>query len=197
MDNFKDWYSNRKGKYILFFGFYIIFFIVLAIILRNANYSPTEEPKKEENIETEIETNENNSVANYDITNLVNKDFKYKIVIDDNSEIINFEGSKNKIDYANFTNKYFLDIYNINQLLKKSKYIGRKDNVLSFELTNSSINEILLSEKKDGINPIMVHVNNNNEVNKIVLDLANYFDKVTYEIDISYIVGDSNENSSS
>ena len=35
MDGFKTFYNDKKGKYILFFGFYLIFFIFLAIYMRS------------------------------------------------------------------------------------------------------------------------------------------------------------------
>ena len=189
MDNLKDWYVNRKGKYILFFGFYIVFFIFLGIYLRTDDNNKNNQIKDNEIVEEEIKT--------YNITNLINNDYEYNIVINDNEEIITFNGTKSNIDYANYYNKYFLDIYNINQLIKKSKFIESKNYVLTYELSNSEINDILLTEKKDGINKIDVYVNKKTEVEKIVLDLTNYFEKDNYQINISYTVGDNNENSSS
>ena len=190
MDKYKDWYSNRKGKYILFFGFYLIFFIFLAIYIRSLNKNNQEKPKKEENTEVE-------KITTYNITNLINNDYKYEIVIYDNEEIIKYNGSKNNIDYANYVNKYFLDIYNINQLLKRSKFISSNNNVLTYELASKEINDILLTENKDGINKIDVYVNTHSNKEKIVLDLTNYFEKKLYQINIKYIVGDANENSPS
>ena len=95
------------------------------------------------------------------------------------------------------SNKYFLDIYNINQLLKKSKYIDSKDKVLSFELTNAEINDILLTNKPDGLNKIDVMVNDKKEVVKVNFDLTNYMEKNIYQINISYTLGEENENSAS
>lgn len=189
MDDFKDWYGNRKGKYILFFGFYLIFFVFLAIYLRNSNTEKVE-PKKEE-------TKQEQKIATYDITNLIENDFKYEIVINDNEELITFNGSKKKTDYGEYANKYFLDIYNINQLLKRSKYISSKENILTYELTNSTLNELLSKEKPDGKNRIDVYVTKDNKVERIVLDLSSFLDKEIYQINIKYIVGDANENSSS
>ena len=189
MDGFKEWYSKRKGKYILFFGFYVIFFIFFGIYMRSLN-SNTEEPKKEASAE-EVK------ITTYSISNLINEDFQYTIEIIDNEETINFNGTKSNIDYANYENKYFLDIYNLNQLLKKSKLVSSEGNILSYELANSEINELLLTEKSDGINKIMVYVNDKTEVNKIVLDLSNYLEKEKYTITINYIVGEKDENSSS
>lgn len=190
MDNFKTFYYDKKGKYILFFGFYLIFFIILGFYIKSFNNSKGDEPKKEE---TTVEE----KITTYDISKLVNNDYSYNIDIIDNDELISFSGTKNNIDYANYPNKYFLDIYNINQLLKRSKLISSENNILTYELLNSDINDILLTEVLDGINKIEVYVNDNTELNKVILDLTNYLVKEKYQITINYIVGDNNENSPS
>ena len=189
MDGFKDFYNNRHGKAILFFGFYLIFFIFLAIYIRGLNTNNKNTPKEETKVEEKI--------TSYNLSNLINNDYKYNISIIDNEETITFSGTKSNIDYANYPNKYFLDIYNINQLLKKSKFIDSEDFVLSYELNNSEINDILLTNKKEGINKIYVNVNGKGEVNKILMDLTNYLEKDKYEIIINYLVGEENENSPS
>ena len=190
MDNFKTFYNEKKGKYILFFGFYLIFFIFFGIYIRSLRNQRQDEPKKEEEkIEEKITT--------YNINNLINNDYSYIIDIIDNDEIINFTGTKNNVDYANYANKYFLDIYNINQLIKRSKLINSENYVLTYELENSEINEILLTDIKDGVNKIEVFVNKSEEINKINLYLSNYLEKDKYQITINYTVGDNNEASSS
>lgn len=187
MDNFKDWYGNKKGKYILFFGFYIVFFIFLGFYIKNSKIDQKEENKEEVKQEEKLTT--------YNITNLINNNYKYEIEVNDNNIVTNFKGSKNNVDYANYSNKYFLDIYNINQLLKKSKFIGNYNNILKYELSNSELNEILITEKKDGINKIDVSIDKTGNINKIIMDLSNYLEKDIYEISITYIIGDNNENS--
>lgn len=193
MDGFKTFYNDKKGKYILFFGFYLIFFIFLAIYIRTVRENkPVEKPKEE--VASKITT--------YDISNLINNDYKYMIKIidyDENSdESITFEGTKNNIDYANYENKYFLDIYNVNQLLKRSKYIDTIDGtVLKYELNNSEINDILLTQKPEGINKIEVYVNEETKVQEIILDLSNYFEKEFFHIEMFYTEVDNNENSPS
>ena len=186
MDGFKTWYSEQKGKYILFFGFYLIFFIFLGIYMRSIRNNV---PINEIDVDTEITT--------YDISDLINNDYKYEIVVDDNGEITNFIGTKSNIDYANFPNKYFLDIYNINQLLKRSKLITSENYILTYELKNSEIDDILLTNSSLASNEIMVYVDKDTKVNKIVFDLANYLNKDNYVITINYNIGESNENSSS
>lgn len=193
MDGFKEFYNDRKGKYILFFGFYLIFFIFLAIYIRTARINkPVEEPKEE--VASKITT--------YDLSNLINNDYKYMIKITDydetGDESVTFEGTKNNVDYANYKNKYFLDIYNVNQLLKRSRYIDTIDGlVLKYELKNSEINDILLTQKEEGINKIEVYVNEEAKVQEIILNLSNYFEKEKYVIEIFYTEVDNNENSPS
>ncbi len=190
MDGFKTFYNEKNGKYILFFGFYFIFFIFLSFYLRSLNANkPQEEEKPQEEVVEKITT--------YDISNLINNDYSYIISITDNEEIVNFEGRKSNVDYANYEYKYFLDIYNINQLLKRSKLISSENYVLTYELENKEINDILLTNKKSGVNIINVLVNKKGEINKIEFDLSNYLDKDIYQININYVVGENNENSSS
>lgn len=193
MENFKNWYGEKKGKYILFFGFYLVFFIFLAIYLRTIRNDKPVEKTKEEVVE---------KITTYDISDLINNDYKYMIKIidyDENSdESITFEGTKDNIDYANYKNKYFLDIYNVNQLLKRSKYIDTIDGtVLKYELNNSEINDVLLTQKPEGINKIEVYINEETKVQEIVLDLSNYFEKEFFHIEMFYTEVDNNENSPS
>ena len=187
MDGFKTFYNEKKGKYILFFGFYLIFFIFLAIYMRSINANkPKEEPKEESKV-----------ITTYDISNLINNDYQYNISIQDNGQKIEFNGTKNNIDYANYANKYFLDIYNINQLLKRSKLKSSENNILTYDLLNSEINDILLTDKEEGINEIQVYVNEQSNVTKIAFDLSSYLNKEEYEIIINYTIGEKDENSSS
>ena len=188
MNKFKEFYTEKNGKMILFFGFYLIFFIFLAIYMRKINaYKKTENKTNNTQIEEKITT--------YSINNLISNDYSYSISIIDNSEMIRFAGTKNNIDYGNYEHKYFLDIYNINQLIKRSKLVDSNTNMLSYELANKELNDILLTQKTDNTNKIDVYVNSVGEVNKIVLDITRYLEKDNYQITINYMWGDNNENS--
>ena len=46
------------------------------------------------------------------------------------------------------------------------------------ELNSSEINDILLTEKPSAINKIMVYVNENAEVYRIIMDLTNYLESI-------------------
>ena len=187
MDGFKTWYKDQKGKYILFFGFYLIFFIFIAISVRTgANKPINNNPEPQEKV-----------INTYDLSNLINNDYNYNIEINDDLEFTTFSGTKTNVDYANYTNKYFLDIYNINQLLKRSKLVNSEDNILTYELLNSEINDILLTNKEYGVNKIMVYVNDDTTVDKINIDLSSYLEKEYYTIMIDYNIGEENENSPS
>lgn len=190
MDNFKTFYNEKNGKMILFFGFYLIFFIFLGFYMRGLNNERKANETKNEPVVQE-------KITSYDISGLVNSDYTYNINVYDNEDTINFTGTKDNIDYANYQYKYFFDIYNVNQLLKKSKFSGSEGYVLSYELDNSELNNILLTQKNDGTNKIDVMVNAKTEVRKITMDLSNYVEKEKYTIIITYTVGDENENSPS
>ena len=49
-DKIKTFYQSKRGRAICFFGFYLIFFLLLAIYLKQQRNVPQEEPKKETNI---------------------------------------------------------------------------------------------------------------------------------------------------
>ena len=193
MDGFKKFYNEKKGKHILFFGFYIIFFVFLAIYISAMNSNRPINNNKEGTAEKEITT--------YDLSKLINDDYEYKFVIvdyeDDIDESVTFEGTKNNIDYANYKHKYFLDIYNVNQLLKRSKLISSQNLLLTYNLENKELNDILLTQKEDGVNKIEVYVNENAQVHEIILDLSNYFGKEMFRIEMFYTEVDNNENSPS
>ncbi len=186
MDGFKSFYYEKKGKYILFFGFYLIFFIVVSIYLRSIEAKkPKEEPV------------DNTPITTYNLSKLIDNDYSYNIEILDDGETILFSGTKSNVDYNSFENKYFLEIYNINQLLKRSKLVDSKDNVLTYELDNTEIDDLLLTSRGEGTSKILVYVNDDTTVKKIDLDLASYLVKTDYTISINYDLGENNEDSSS
>ena len=183
----KEFYQSKRGRSICFFCFYLVFFVVLAIYLKQQQNVVKEEPKKESTI---ISNNKSNNDSLFDIRKIVNSNYEYLYTINDNNEIINFQGKRLNVDYLNFDNNYFLDIYNVNQLIKKSKLISKENNMLHYELMSSVLNELLLTNKSEGLNIIDVYINDNKEVEKIVMDLKNYFEKEIYEITLEYKVGE-------
>ena len=167
MQGFKDFYHNKQGRAILFFGFYFVFFLVLAIGLKNRNVIQDNSSNKTEII---IQSND----SDYDLSKIISK---YKIDIKGNV-------NKEKLEY-------FLNIYNINQLIKKSKFIKRENNLLNFELNNQILNE-LLNTDSTGISKINLYVNEKNNVIKIEINLLEY-QKEECMVIIEYQEGEENE----
>ena len=178
---FKEFYQSKRGRAILFFGFYLIFFLVLTIAFKNA--SNMDNKNKVNNTNKESEIKENASL--YSMKNLLDNNFNYNIEVVDDDKIETFTGTKNNVDYNNFDNKYFFDIYNLNQLIKKSKFIKTEENVYYYEIENDTLNSILNVEKENGINKINVYASNS-QVEKITLDLSEFMEKENYRIAISY-----------
>ena len=178
---FKEFYQSKRGRAILFFGFYLIFFLVLTIAFKNANNMDNKNKVNNANKESEIK--ENTSL--YSMKNLLDNNFNYNIEVVDDDKIETFTGTKNNVDYNNFDNKYFFDIYNLNQLIKKSKFIKTEENVYYYVIDNNTLNSILNVEKENGINKINVYASNS-QVEKITLDLSEFMAKENYRITISY-----------
>ena len=183
MKNLKEKLDNNKTlKYSLFFGFYLIFFILLFIYMRNNNFvSDTKEEKEEVKEEINI---------NNPLNKLLNNNFNYEIIIKDDHQVITFNGLKDNPDYNDYEYKYFLDIYNINQLIKRSKLIRDDNNSINYEISNLEISGILNTIKEEGINNIDINIIEGN-ITEINLDLHNYLDKE--EFIINYKIGDNNE----
>ncbi len=176
--------NNKSLKYSLFFGFYLIFFIVLFILYKN-NINKVE--KIEDNQEISIYEIVKDSINKYHDDN-----YQYKITINDN-EILN--GLIKEPSYKEHKYLYFFDLYNLNKLIKNSKLESKEDNKYHFILSNNELNEIFNSEKEIKNNEIILDTKDNKLI-KTRYDLSNYYDEKVI-IEIEYIKGDSNENSSS
>ena len=176
---------NNNLKYSLFFGFYLIFFIVLFIFYKN-NSNNIE--KKEETVkEVSIYEILRDSVKEYHDNN-----YQYKITINDN-EILN--GLIKEPSYKEHKYYYFFDLYNLNKLIKNAKLDKKEDNTYYFKILNKDLNDILDTENEGNDNDIILYTENN-KLMKTQYDLSTYYgEKVIIEIE--YIKGDKNENSSS
>ena len=176
MSNIKKFIKTKRGKSILFFGFYLVFFVILAILMKNnINKETIQDNKKLQNNLWTI-----NRVINLD-------DYLYKVEINDNGNTeIKDEARKNELSYDLEKNKmdYFLDIYNINKLIKNSKLIESLDNKTTYMITNTKLNEILSEMQEDGENIIIVE--NSNKSLSIQMDLHEFMKKNEYIIKIEY-----------
>lgn len=176
MSNIKKFIKTKRGKSILFFGFYLVFFVILAILMKNnINKETIQDNKKLQNNLWTI-----NRVINLD-------DYLYKVEINDNGNTeIKYEARKNELsnDLEKNEMDYFLDIYNINKLIKNSKLIESLDNKTTYMITNTKLNEILSEMQEDGENIIIVE--NSNKSLSIQMDLHEFMKKNEYIIKIEY-----------
>ena len=171
--------DNKKLKALLFFGFYFIFFLVLALSIKNNTKDNLKQLEKEKKLVT--------------IKSLYDKDFVYEFIIYDNDTVITFKGSKNSIDYDGFENKYFLNYININQILKKSKVITKTNESVSYEIDSKVLNELLFKSvsddtNKDGINRITETFGV--DTYQITMDLKDFMEKDKYIVELKYRVGE-------
>lgn len=166
----KDIKNNRR-KAILFFGFYLVFFIILAISFKNYQ---NQSIKKDNNQKKEEIT----------IKSLFNHDFDYEFIVNDEDKITKFNGNKNNADYNDYENKYFLNYINLNQLMKKGKVVKMND-AKEYEIENSILNELLETERPMGINRLMEKSTDSNL--EITFDLSQYMER-DFVITLHYIV---------
>lgn len=177
--------QNKSLKYSLFFGFYIIFFIVLFIMYQNYGKKVDEIKKQEEKITIY-------DIVRDSIDKYYHDKYEYQVFL--NNEMI----MKNVVSNPNNEShqyQYYFDLYNINKLIKNSKLEKEEENTYYFKLNNQELDSIFntTSEKID--NDIILYTNDNKLI-KVVYDLSNYYQE-DLKIEINYIKGDNNENSSS
>ena len=180
----------KRKKMIVFFGFYIIFFIFLFIWLKNSNVENTNVPTDEETSFT------------YKTDLIENNNYTYVYEIEENENVNTIRGIRDDENYqlSEYKYKYFLDIYNIKKLIKNSKYLYKIDNnneiSYKYEIDNKTISNLLQNSKEieNGVNNILVYVDNNDNVYKIELDLSSYMVSINeytkYHLTLYYGIGE-------
>ncbi len=195
----KELYKRPKGKAILFFGGYLLFFIVLMIVVRVVSPNTTKS-----------EDYEKGNVYDYSISNLVNGNYKYTYTITcDNkkSEYVGKSDGKDemfiydKVDYYRnsegfYNNKsgtfiksdnpfkyyYFLQLDNINDIYGSAYYVSKTefdDARQSYNYLISTNTLVKLQDKKnidisDNANEISLSTDSDGYVNKLDLTLDSY-----------------------
>ena len=180
----------KRKKMIVFFGFYLIFFIFLFIWLKSNNVENTNTPIDEETSFT------------YKTDLIENNNYTYVYEIEENENVDTIRGIRDDENYqlSEYKYKYFLDIYNIKKLIKNSKYLYKIDNnneiSYKYEIDNKTISNLLQNSKEieNGINNILVYVDNNDNVYKIELDLSSYMVSINeytkYHLTLYYGIGE-------
>lgn len=200
----KDLYKTKRGRAILFFAFYFIFFFCLISLIRT-NYTPNKEADT---------TSDNKVNTEYKLDGIKNGNYHFTREENINGVITNFTGDKsdNKIDgvmtsnnnfynyfiYDNIsliktTDKYEVtsDLYHFNnitddkaieKILERSTLISKTEyetgNIsYNYEITTNTIDSILNNTNIDIAdipNKIVLEANEENEVVKITYDLSSY-----------------------
>lgn len=180
----------KRKKMIVFFGFYLVFFIFLFIWLKSNNVESTNTPIDEETSFT------------YKTDLIENNNYTYVYEIEENENVNTIRGIRDDENYqlSEYKYKYFLDIYNIKKLIKNSKYLYKIDNnneiSYKYEIENKTVANLLQNSKEieNGVNNILVYVDNNDNVYKIELDLSSYMVSINeytkYHLTLYYGIGE-------
>ena len=173
-----------------FFGFYIVFFIVLFIWMKSFDTN------------TNNEVNHDETVITYKTDLIENNNYTYVYEIIENDQTYTFKGIRDQENYdvSEYKYKDFLDIYNIKKLIKNSKYLYKIDNnneiSYKYELSNKKVASMLQKEEdvEDGINNIIVYVDSSDNAYKIELDLSSYMRSINeytkYHLTLYYGAGE-------
>ena len=184
----------KRKKMIYFFGFYLVFFVVLFIWMRSSEGNI--------NNNNNNTSNDNETVINYKTDKIENNNYTYVYEIEENDNHISYKGIRDDDNYdvSEYKYKFFLDIYNIKKLIKNSKYLYKIDNnneiSYKYEIDNKTISNMLQDGKEvdNGINNILVYVDNNDNVYKIELDFTSYMVSVNeytkYHLTLYYGIGE-------
>lgn len=195
----KEYFSSKTVKATLFFGFYFFFFLFIALSF-NKNFVNN----NSNNDKNEVKEESNQLFYTDHITD---NDYTYRYIIYENNETITFSGSSQNInqELEDYSYKYFLNIYNLKQIIKNSKYLSKIDSSDSvkynYEIKTSELKELLeesIDLEVDGLNNIFVYTNSSLDVTLIKIDLSDYMKSHGYNkyvIELNYQEGvDNGEN---
>ena len=180
IDNFKDLKESKNGKPSLFFGFYVLFFIILVVVIKfggNKEYLHQEYEK--------------GSVSQFDSSLLLGKNYFYDYKINIDGELHDYYGKRNQdVESFKYNNSEYYrngdDYFINNDLWVKSENpylfyeIIEVDN-MSIILNNSTL---LSNETSDDGKVIYKYAISTNTINKLIYNLETDFDEVPNEIEI-------------
>lgn len=196
---FNEFIKTPKGKAVLFFGAYLLFFIFIAIFARTGGTS---------NVNRKFESG---SPVKFSLNSVLNKNFNfdYEVVVD--GFTTTYKGSSTKVNssfimsngttyyfngsnyftntggvWLNVSNPYiqygFIDVENISSLLDKATYISKTEfdsgkDVYTFNISSATITKLLEDKDIDVEeipNEILVSIDDDNNVNEIKYNLDSY-----------------------
>ena len=191
------WFRSDKGKKYSFFIFYLIFFIFLFIFISipykespTNNDIPKEDsslPFKTSNLETSnyefiFETTIDDKTITYQG---IKKDKQISLMIDTQEYNYNYQDGKLVFLGEEKPTFYteFLDIYEIKRIIKsatfitETKYQVTEQIEYNYEIKSNSLDELLNNNDsyyEETTNKIIILCNENNEIEKITLDISNF-----------------------
>jgi len=194
INNIKELKKKSYGKPVLFFGGYLIFFIILFILIGVTGKSP-------------VTNNNSYSINPVSIESILNKNytFSYKVVLDDNTYL--YEGDKlndeisfkynNKEYYQNSSNtyikeedwvsvdnpikfKYIFNEENLNNIVENSYYESKTTYesgkvIYNYLISSNTINRIINGNETDfSEEPNKLSIVKSSDVEEISLNLDSY-----------------------
>lgn len=195
-----DLYKEPKGKAILFFGFYLLFFIVLSIMAHTGDGTKNNEY---------YNLNNNSNYISVDLIENGNYKFLYTIEID--NSIFKYEGSKNKqVELFAFNNgeqffskdrefyknvngtwveaenpylyEEFLLIESISNIISDATYVSKTEYENGDKVYHLQLATVNIVKKTDGINidiadlanDVFFYVDKEGKITKMVFNFGNY-----------------------
>lgn len=194
----KELKKKPYGKAVFFFGFYLIFFIVLAILVRLGGH-------------VNIDTNNvlNNKTSIVDMNSLTNNDYSYKYEVKIDNNTYTYTGTKknNRFDYKYNDKDYYQE--NLITYVKESEWVSIEspikynmfldesfigniidssyseskttyesgDITYNLLITSDTLNKLINKKNTDTAgepNRISVSINSYKYVNEITYNLDNY-----------------------
>lgn len=200
IETIKKIYENPRGKAVLFFAFYVVFFAIVFLFI---NLSKTELSYGDDYEKSEVS-------YTFDLNKLFaeNYGFKYNITLDNNN--YSYFGAKlkeeetlkyNNLDYYRNGNDYYvknnelwiktdnpyvyseyMDNTNIKKMLEKSSFVSKTvyesgKNTFTFAISTNTLNSILygLNTDFDEIpNEIIISTDEERNVNHITFNLDSF-----------------------
>ena len=204
LEKIKEFLQIKSVRTTLFFGFYFFFFLFLFLnfdidsLDTNKNNSSNNQTQtgNQDNSQNGNVNNQINSI--WEFNTLIKDNYGYTYTINENGESIIFNGrvSEPNTLINNYQYNYFLNLYNINQITKKSKFINKnlfKDGYqFNYEISNKILGELLENSNvlEDKQNTITIYTNSNMVINKIELELTNLMQELNnynnYKIVLEY-----------
>lgn len=190
--------KTPRGRAALFFGIYIIFFAILAILVRTGDfYNEDNKHKKKKKLPFSINKIEK---GNYHFKYMYELDNKKDVFEGDrykDRELFTYNSTKYYKDEDNFLvyksnlwvksdNPYilkeFIDTNNIYNIGLKASYISKTEyesgmRVYSYKISTTTLIKLLDKQDidlDDPVNEIIFKTDENNEVNNIKYDLSSY-----------------------